>query len=239
MIEYGILKKKEKEDSPSCTWTEPWDNTEKWTGTPTSNTAWTYKADTSDLKACEWWCKDGYVRDGENAKCKKEGGWWWNGYTCEWILPDGVITWSVAPTNNTTKWKCATDTKKACTYTCTDGYVCKNLGKNDWCEKSDNITFLPNMHIDEIKGCKMKYHFNEYDPISGKSCCSPVRLMKSYDESSWQPLTTSYDKNGTTVTSNWKEWMIYFKYSVDWWQTYSSVSSYKMSKQNCSTSCSL
>jgi hypothetical protein len=54
------------------------------------------------------------------------------------------------------------------------------------------VEFETQMIIDSIEGCALKYHFDGNDPISGKSCCNPVRLDYSYDGVTFSPLTTTY-----------------------------------------------
>lgn len=113
--------------------------------------------------------------------------------------------------------------------------LCKN---GVWSTDSNVVEFETQMIIDSIEGCALKYHFDGNDPISGKSCCNPVRLDYSYDGVTFSPLTTTY-KNWMSFASHWKEWKVYFRYSLDWWKSWSSTTSYNMSKQSCgSSSCS-
>ena len=93
---------------------------------------------------------------------------------------------------------------------------------------------LPTMRIDDISQCKIRYHFNEYDPISNRPCCNPVRLERSYDGTNWSMMMLNYS-SWMKVVNHWDEWMVYFRYSIDGWENYSPISSYNMPFQRCYT----
>ena len=100
---------------------QTWSGTENaWT--PSSGTlAYTWNSSVW----CSYLCRSDYTLSG--GSCQK------NSNSCLWRYPVGAIPSAVSPTNNTTTWSCATDTTKACTYTCPAWQKC-NSSKN-WCVK--------------------------------------------------------------------------------------------------------
>ena len=135
------------------------------------------------------------------------------------------ITWTPITSTDPTKvmWTCWWNDGVICEK-CADG-----LSYIDWVCKRN----YPTLIIDSISDCQMKYHFVPYTPYTtGAPCCNPVRFEKSYDGNTWSYVTTSYDGD-IPITSNWAQWMIYIRYTVDNWVTYSDTYSYNMSKQSC------
>lgn len=124
----------------TCSKNTPWENTIRWSWTPsTHNKTWDYKNSTT-LWACEWTCKDWYTRAKDangnrlNKCVEKQCGTTW--------LPssmNGVLTWksTYVWTDNNRNWQYNTSLW-ACQWKCDETYILNDAW--NWCRKIENAT---------------------------------------------------------------------------------------------------